>query len=146
MADDVFSDIEVRISACLAHGGPPVVFGPAASGVSVRVRAVRTSAPGRPDGLRDDVAGDPGFSFEAALAQLEIDVPGLSPAERSAVHERLWLAGTDDWMDYSHLGTYDGSGIAEDDTLALQFSSAAKGARVVADVCKLLKIDPRGGG
>ncbi len=106
------------------------------SALVIRVVPVKTTNGARPDGLKDDAPKDVGFSFAVAEADLEVDTTHLSPQQIAAVHQILWMAGTDDWMDYSHLLTHDAAQIKAGETLALRFSSAAKGARVVGEVLR----------
>jgi len=102
--------------------------------ITIRVVPVKTTNGARPDGLKDDAPQDVGFSFAVAEADLEIETTHLSPEQIAAVHQILWMAGTDDWMDYSHLLTHDAARIKGGDRLALRFSSATKGARVVGEI------------
>ncbi len=107
---------------------------PKSSKLVIRVVPVKTTNGARPDGLKDDAPKDVGFSFAVAEADLEVDTTNLSQQQIAAVHQVLMMAGTDDWMDYSHLLTHDAAKIKAGETLALTFSSSAKGARVVGDI------------
>jgi|GEM_PF-3707152 len=107
---------------------------PAPNPITIRVVPVKTTGGARPDGLKDDAPKDVGFSFAVAEADLEVDTTNLSPQQIAAVHQVLMMAGTDDWMDYSHLLAHDVAKIKAGETLALRFSSAAKGARVMGEI------------
>ena len=104
----------------------------------VRVRCTKPSGDQRPDGLRDDVEGDPGFSFAVAEAILEVRGAALNDAQRTAVHKILWHAGTDDFIDYSHFGYFEPTQLDPSDDLAILFSSAAKAAGVAKELTEAL--------
>ena len=129
--------IQAEIEAVLRGEQADATFNSSKSrALVIRVVPVKTTNGARPDGLKDDAPQDVGFSFAVAEADLEIDTTHLSPQQIAAVHQVLWMAGTDDWMDYSHLLTHDAAEIKAGETLALRFSSAAKGARVVGGIFK----------
>ncbi|MCG8409507.1 MAG: hypothetical protein MI923_30245 [Phycisphaerales bacterium] len=109
---------------------------------SILVRTIKASGDQRPDGLREDIDHDPGFSFAVAEASLEVDSTKLDQARLEAVHRILWEAGTDDWMDYSHLAVYEVKNIPVGDKLGLTFSSAHKGSRVIVDLMAAIGIIP----
>lgn len=98
---------------------------------SIVVSTTKTSSGRRPDGLRDDVTTDPGFSFAVAEGLIEVDRSTLTDEPLERVHRILWEAGTDDWMDYSQLNHFEAADVPKDATLALSFSSAAKAASVI---------------
>ena len=50
------------------------------------------------------------------------------------------MAGTDDWMTYSHMGRLDDAAIAADPTMRLTFSHPAKGAGVLVLVLEALGV------
>lgn len=101
---------------------------------AVRVVPIKTTGGARSDGLKDDAPKDVGFSFAVAEAELRLDTTHMSANQIAAAHQVLWEAGTDDWMEYSHLLTHDAAKIKAGETLALTFSSSAKGARVVGEI------------
>jgi len=101
---------------------------------AVRVVPIKTTGGARADGLKDDAPEDVGFSFAVAEAELRVNTTHMCATQISAVHQVLLEAGTDDWMEYSHLLKHDAAQIKAGETLALSFSSSAKGARVVGEI------------
>ena len=133
--------IRKRIEQLLFEGQEPVIFVDFGKRQSLRVRPVKISAPHRPDGLKTDAPKDVGFTFEAAEAHIEIEASALSRPQLESVHRILWEAGTDDWMDYSHFGAVEAHQLNPDDILALRFSSAYKGARIINELLAVLNQD-----
>lgn len=105
----------------------------------IAVIATKTSGGKRPDGLRDDVTEDPGFSFAVAEGLIELDRSNLSSEQFAASHRILWEAGTDDWMDYSHLGNFEADAVPVNDKPCLLFSSAAKAANVISKLLSIIE-------
>lgn len=110
----------------------------APEGWLLRVRCTKSSQGQRPDGLREDAPADPGFSFAVAEGMLELRPTDLDDARREAVHRILWMAGTDDWNEYSHLSQYESADLPPSETLALLFSSTAKATAIVASLRRAL--------
>lgn len=132
--------IKERLNLLLKNGTAPLVFRHPKLGESLRVIPLKTSGPRRPDGLKEEIQGNPGFSFAVAEASLEITASRLDTQEIEVVHRVLWEAGMDDWMDYSHFSTRDAREITSSAVLELTFSSAYKAAGVILDVLTSLKI------
>lgn len=127
------------ITAAMQRGGALTLTH---AGGLLPVRVIAGPPPsGRVDGLRDDVAVDPGFSFAVTEARLEIDAPALAPAALAAVHDVLVEAARDfDWIGYSHVDGTSPAAIAADPVLRLYFSSAVKGADALGDVLAALGV------
>ena len=94
----------------------------------VVVVPVKSTGGRRPDGLREDVVGDPGFSFAVGEGMIEVDSSLLNTEQFEQVHRILWEAGTDDFMDYSELMNFDAKDVAAGTTVCLSFSSSQKGS------------------
>lgn len=97
----------------------------------VSVIPIKTTDGSRPDGLREDVKEDVGFSFAVAEAYIEVDRTQLTDEQFRDIHRILWEAGTDDWMDYSELNHFEPEDVPGRAKLLLSFSSAAKATTVI---------------
>ena len=137
---DPIHQIKEIIDGVLETGTASIGFVVADHATPVTVVPIKISAPRRPDGLRFDIDGDPGFSFAVAEAMLVVSASELNRVQLDTIHHILWMAGTDDWLDYSHFATKDSTRIASRDQLRLTFSSAKKAARVVVEIFDALGI------
>ncbi|MGZ3418297.1 MAG: hypothetical protein ACXWUG_07240 [Polyangiales bacterium] len=129
-----------RIAALMKHGGGPIAILHGGRITGLRIVPLRTSGSRRPDGLRDSAPKNPGFGSAVTEVALEVDTSRLSRAQLAAVHAVLSRAGTDDWMNYSHLDAHDPALVPNNATLGLTFSSEHKGADVLTDVISALEI------
>lgn len=132
--------IEELLNQILKGGTTEVALSDHNSCHSILVRTIKASGNRRPDGLREDIEYDPGFSFAVAEAMIEVDSTKLDQTRLESVHRILWEAGTDDWMDYSHFMTHEARDIPAGDKLGLTFSSARKGSGVMIDLMYALGI------
>lgn len=124
--------IQALVNRLLKGELPRIELPDGASRPSIAVIPVKTSGGRRPDGLRDDAPENPGFSFAVAEALIEVDRKTLSDDQFARIHRILWEAGTDDFMDYSHLNQFEPDAVPKDAIVALSFSSAAKAANIIA--------------
>ncbi len=124
-------EIQALVNRLLKGELPRIDLPDGAARPSIAIIPVKTTGGRRPDGLREDVKTDPGFSFAVAEALIEVDRKSLSDEQFERVHRILWEAGTDDFMDYSHLNQFDPHDVPPDATVALSFSSAAKAANII---------------
>lgn len=130
--------IESLVNQILKGELPELALPEAAAHPPIRVVPVKTTDGARPDGLREDVKVDPGFSFAVAEGSIEVDRKHLDDAQFETWHRILWEAGTDDWMDYSHLNQFEAIAVPRDATVALSFSSAGKAATVIVKLLAAL--------
>jgi len=130
--------LESIISRLLKGELPEIRLPDSAASAPICVRPLKTTGGARPDGLREDVTIDPGFSFAVSEGLIEVDRAQLDEAQFERVHRILWEAGTDDWMDYSHIHQFDAEGVPGNATVALSFSSAGKAANVLVKVLAAL--------
>ena len=137
---DTIHRIKKIIDDVLEKGSSPISFLAGDQPTPVSVVPIKTSAPRRPDGLRADIDYDPGFSFAVAEALLVVSAAELTRAQLDTVHNILWMAGTDDWLDYSHFTINDATCIANGENLTLTFSSAQKAAHVVLEIFDALNV------
>ncbi|MCB9854020.1 MAG: hypothetical protein H6819_13040 [Phycisphaerales bacterium] len=132
--DHSHSRIESLVNQILKGELPQLTLPEGAAPPIIRVIPIKTTGGARPDGLRDDVQGDPGFSFAVAEGLIEVSRRDLDTGQFEKVHRVLWEAGTDDWMDYSHLNQFEASAVPKDAKVALSFSSASKAAGVISRI------------